>query len=174
MKWYTSSSSVAVRCVSSTNGDDRANELCVSRIKSEFDSVSPRNYSPPSVQSATRNATTQPRVSRKATYLWREIARKLLKLLQVLANLDIALAIQQQRNDGLRATRILYRLRGEEEVVRGVVVKGPVLGCACLRFARRVLEEEDDAVDGAQALELGGLERGQLFELYVLDAELLD
>lgn len=113
-------------------------------------------------------------MSRKATYLWREIARKLLKLLQVLANLDIALAIQQQRNDGLRATRILYRLRGEEEVVRGVVVKGPVLGCACLRFARRVLEEEDDAVDGAQALELGGLERGQLFELYVLDAELLD
>jgi hypothetical protein len=43
MKWYTSSSSVAVRCVvSSMKGDARANELCTSRISSEFDSASPR------------------------------------------------------------------------------------------------------------------------------------
>ena len=44
IKWKTSSSSVAVRCVSSTKGDDLANELWVSRIRSEFDKVSPRSY----------------------------------------------------------------------------------------------------------------------------------
>jgi hypothetical protein len=43
MKWYTSSSSVAVRWVSSMKGEERAKELWVSRIKSELESVSPRS-----------------------------------------------------------------------------------------------------------------------------------
>jgi hypothetical protein len=60
MKWYTSSSSVAVRCVSSMNGDDRANELCVSRIKSELDSVSPRSCSLVSHQSTHPAHTHHP------------------------------------------------------------------------------------------------------------------
>jgi len=46
MKWKTSSSSVAVLCVSSTKGEERAKELWVSRMRSEFDSVSPRSYPP--------------------------------------------------------------------------------------------------------------------------------
>lgn len=49
-----------------------------------------------------------------------------------------------------------------------------VLWFLAARLACGVFEEEDDAVDGAQLLELRGFERRELFELDVLNAELLD
>jgi hypothetical protein len=65
-------------------------------------------------------------------------------------------------------------LRREEEVIRRFVVVCAVLWFLAARFARGVLEEKDHAIDGAQLLELRGLERGELFELYVLNTELLN
>ncbi len=44
MKWYTSSSSVAVRCVSSMKGEERAKELWTDRMSSELERASPRIY----------------------------------------------------------------------------------------------------------------------------------
>jgi hypothetical protein len=49
-----------------------------------------------------------------------------------------------------------------------------VLGSLAACFARGVFEEENYAIDGAELLELRGFERGKLFELYVLNTELLD
>lgn len=57
--------------------------------------------------------------------------------------------VQQDGEQGLGAASVLDRLRGEEEVLRGGVVEGAVSGLAVgalLVRARRVLEQEDDAV----------------------------
>jgi hypothetical protein len=68
----------------------------------------------------------------------------------------------------------LYRLRREEEVVCRLMIICAVFGCLAACFARGVFEEENYAIDGAELLELRGFERGKLFELYVLNTELLD
>jgi hypothetical protein len=67
----------------------------------------------------------------------------------------------------------LYRLCGEEQVVRRVVIEAPVFGFIGARLARRILEEKYDTVDLAGLSKLIGFERYELFELYVLNAELL-
>jgi hypothetical protein len=54
------------------------------------------------------------------------------------------------------------------------VVKGAVFRYVGRLLARRILEEEDDAVDVAERPQLVGVEREELRELYILDAELLD
>lgn len=148
-------------------GDDRANELCVSRIRSEFDSVSPRSCVDVSQRLCSSSA-------RRSTHLGRELARKLLELLQLPADLDLALLVQQHRNQRLCAARVLDRLRREEEPVRRLVVEGAVFRDVGGLLARRVLEEEDDAVDVAERPQLVFVEREQLRELDILNAELLD
>jgi len=147
IKWKTSSSSVAVLCVSSTNGDERAKELWVSRMRSEFDSVSPRNYaslSAPHIQSIQSVPAF--------TYLWRKVPSKLLELLQFLTNIHLLLPIQQQRNNRLCTTRILYRLRREEELIRRLVVVRPVFRYVAGFLAGRVLEEEYYTVQCTEGL----------------------
>lgn len=146
-------------------GDDRANELCVSRIRSELDSVSPRSCSARQYRFST---------PQRATHLWRKVARKLLEVLQLLANVDFALLVQQHRDQRLCAARILDRLRGEEELVCRLVVVRPVLGHVGRLLARGVLEEEDDAVDVSERPHLAGVERCELLKLHILDPELLD
>lgn len=44
MKWNASSSSEAVRVVSSTKGEERANELWTVLMRSELERTSPRSY----------------------------------------------------------------------------------------------------------------------------------
>lgn len=108
------------------------------------------------------------------THLWRELCGKLLELAQLFANVDLALLVQQHRDQGLGAAGILYRLRGKEEVVGGVVVVCAVPWLLAWLLARGVLEEEDDAVDGAELLQRRWVQRQQVLKLHVLDAELLD
>lgn len=109
-----------------------------------------------------------------STHLWRELARKLLELLQLLANFDRALAVQQKRHNGLCAAGILYGLRRKEQVTRRIVVVGAVYWGFAACLAGRVLEEKDDTIDRTELLQLLGLECGQFLELYVFNAELLD
>jgi uncharacterized metal-binding protein len=84
-----------------------------------------------------------------ATHLRRKLARKLLELFQLLSDVDFGLSIQQQGDNGLCAASVLDRLRRKEEVARRVMVVFAVLGCVAPCFTRRVLEEEDYAIDGA-------------------------
>lgn len=107
MKWNTSSSSVAVRCVSSINGEDRANELCVSRMRSELERVSPRSCYP-SVYMFLGMLVG-------STNVWWKVTRKLLELFQLFSNINFLFPVQQKRNYSLCSAGILYRLRREEE-----------------------------------------------------------
>lgn len=54
------------------------------------------------------------------------------------------------------------------------MVEVAILGFVGARLASRVLEEEDDAVDFPQSLEVVGLEGYKLFELDILNTELFD
>ena len=56
------------------------------------------------------------------------------------------------------------------------MVKGPVEWAVGrrIRAIRRVFEEKYDAVEGLQGYQLGGIEREELFELDIFDAEVLD
>lgn len=108
-----------------------------------------------------------------ASHLWRELPRELLELSQLLPYLHLPVLVQQHRKQSLCPTGILYRLCGEEQIVRRRVVEATIFGGIGARLARRVLEEEYDAVDLASLSELVGLERYELFELHVLDAKLL-
>lgn len=110
----------------------------------------------------------------RVAHLGREFLRELLEFLQVLAYLDFAVLVEQHAEQRLRAARVLDRLRSEEDVIRGLVVEGPILGRVRASLARRIFEEEYDAVDLSQTLELVRIERDELLELHVLDAELLD
>lgn len=166
MKWNTSSSSVAVRCVSSMKGDERANELCVSRIRSELERVSPRSFCPG--QHMSRNIIVG------STYVWWEVTCKLLELSQFLADINLLLSVQQKRYYRLCSTGILYGLRREEDGARRLVVVGAVLWYIARLLAGRVFEEEDDSIDCTEVLQVRCFECGELFELYVLDTELLN
>jgi hypothetical protein len=101
-----------------------------------------------SLRAAVSNISHQ--VSRRihsSTHLRRELASKLFEFLQLLSNLHFALFVQQHRDYRLRTACILYRLRREEEVVCRLVVECAVLWYVGWFLARRILEEEDDAVD---------------------------
>jgi hypothetical protein len=102
-------------------------------------------------------------------------SRELLEVPQRPANVHRAIVIQQHAEQRLCAARILDRLRGEEVFIGRAVVKRavlrPVLGPL---LARRVLEQEDDAVDGAQLAQAVGVEADELFELDVFGAEVLE
>lgn len=65
--------------------------------------------------------------------------------------------VEQQAQQGLRAARVLDRLLGEEDVVRRVVVEGPVGELAGAVRRGRDFEEEYDAVDRASRLARAGL-----------------
>lgn len=94
------------------------------------------------------------------TELGRQHHSKLSKLAQLLANLDVVRLVEQHTQQRLRGARILDRLGGEKDVLRGRVVKGAVAGALGCRIGLvgRVLEQEDDAVDGLEGEELGGVE----------------
>jgi hypothetical protein len=97
-----------------------------------------------------------------------------LELLQIFSYLHLAILVQQNTQQSLRAARILYCLRGKEDVVCRIMVEATVFWCVGPRFACRVLEEEYDAVDLSEASEFVGVQGYELFELYVLNAEFLD
>lgn len=96
---------------------------------------------------------------RLAAELGRQHHGELTKVAQLLANVDrgavsgrrpFAGLVQQYAEQRLRGACVLYRLRGEEELLRGRLVKGAIegaIGCG-VGFVGRVFEEEDDAVDG--------------------------
>jgi hypothetical protein len=71
------------------------------------------------------------------------------------------LGVEKQAQQGLRAARVLDRLLGEEDVVGGVVVKGPVGELAGVVRRGRDFEEEDDAVDRAGEISNRGVWGGQ-------------
>ena len=85
-------------------------------------------------------------------YLWWELARKFLELLQLFANIDLTLSIQQKRDDGLRTTSVLYSLRREEQIISRLMVVCAVFWYVGWCFARRVLEEKDDSIHGTELL----------------------
>jgi hypothetical protein len=109
-----------------------------------------------------------------STHLWRKVAGELLELFQLLADVDLLFSVQQERDNGLCATRILDGLRREEQGIRRRVVVGAVFRHVASLLARGVLEQKYHAVQGAKRLQVRGLEGGELLELDVLDAELLD
>lgn len=116
-------------------------------MRSEFDSVSPRSYaslSAPHIQSIQSVPAF--------TYLWRKVPCKFLELFQFLADIHLLFPIQQQRNDRLCTTRILYRLRREEELIRRLVVVRPVFRYVAGFLAGRVLEEEDYTIQCTEGL----------------------
>jgi hypothetical protein len=67
-------------------------------------------------------------------------------------------------------------LRGEEEALRGVLVEGAVerLVAGLVGGVGRVLEEEDDAVDGVELGEGVRVEREELLKLDVFYAEVVE
>lgn len=140
---------------------------CVSRGLGPSYSVSRR-------AAASQVSHSSPRHNHRSTHLWRELAREVLELLELLANVDLALLVQQHRDQRLSAACILDCLGCEEELVGGVVVVFAVVGSVGRLLARRVLEEKDDAVDVAERSQRVGVECGELFELDVLNPKLLD
>jgi hypothetical protein len=84
-----------------------------------------------------------------ATYIRRKVSRKLLELLQFLADLHLLFPVEQERDYGLCTARILYGLRREEQVVRRFMVVGAVFGRVASCLSGGIFEEEDDAVDCA-------------------------
>jgi hypothetical protein len=93
-----------------------------------------------------------PTVATHAHFRW-ELLCKLLELLQIFAYLHLAILVQQHAQQGLRAARVLYCLRGKEDVARRIMVEATVLWCVGTRLAGGVLEEEYNAVDLAEASE---------------------
>ncbi|KAF7554478.1 hypothetical protein G7046_g6804 [Stylonectria norvegica] len=93
-----------------------------------------------------------------------------------LADVDVGRLVEQHAEEGLRGAGVLDRLRGEEDVLGGRLVEGAVEGAAGrgVRLVGWVFEEEDDAVEGLEGVELRGVEGQELFKLHILDAEVLD
>jgi hypothetical protein len=112
-------------------GDDRAKELCVSRIRSEFDRLVSHSCLCCSLGS---------------THLWREVASELLELFQLLADIYLLFSVQQKRNYRLCSTGILYGLRREEEGIRRLIIVGAVFRYVAGFLAGGVLEKEYYAV----------------------------
>jgi hypothetical protein len=110
-----------------------------------------------------------------ASKLRREARCELLELAQLVANVNLVILVQHATEERLGTASVLDRLRGEEEVLGGGMVKGTILGCGGRRGAiGRVFEEKYDAVDGRQGGEGIGIEGYEFFELYVLDAEVVE
>lgn len=101
---------------------------------------------------------------------------ELAKVAQLLADLDIGRLVEEHAEEGLGGAGVLDGLGGEEDVLRGGVVEGAVARAVgrCVGLVGRVLEEEDDAIDGLEGEELRGVEGQELFELDVFDAEVFD
>lgn len=106
---------------------------------------------------------------------------KVAEVLELRADFHVVVAVaavlvEEHAEEGLRRACVLDRLRGEEDALRGVVVKGPVLRAldAGVGLVGRVLEEEDYAVEGLEGEQLRGVEGEEFFELDVFDAEVFD
>lgn len=113
---------------------------------------------------------------RLASEFRRQRHGELAKVLHLGPNLHVIRLVHEHTQQGLRRAGILYRLRREEDVLGGGVVEGPVerpVGRR-IRAVGRVFEEEYDAVERLQGHQLGRVEREELFELDMLDAEVLD
>lgn len=98
------------------------------------------------------------------------------KVLHLLADIDVPGLVHEHAKQGLRGAGVLDGLRGEEDALRGIVVKGAVqraisrgVGSVSWEF-----EEEDDAVEGLEGQQLGRVEGEELFELDGFDAEVFD
>lgn len=137
---------------------------------------------------AVVHLANQVRVAQRlAAELGRQHHGEVAKVAQLLANVDlvavvvgggvgvgVARLVQQHTEQRLRGARILYRLRGEEELFRGglieFTVEGPV-GCG-VWLVGWVFEEKDDTVDGLQRKQLRRVQGEELFKLNVPDAEI--
>lgn len=89
--------------------------------------------------------------------LGRQLNGKLAKVAHRAANVHaLGRLVQQDRQQRLRRARVLDGLHGEEDALRGVVVKGAVEGPRgrCVGLVGRVFEEEDDAIEGLEGEEL--------------------
>lgn len=113
---------------------------------------------------------------RLAAELGRQHHGEFAEIGQRLAHVDVCGAVEQHAEEGLGGARVLDRLRGEEDGLGGVTVELAVEGPvgSGVGLVRRVLEEEDDAVNGLQREEVLRIERHELFELHALDPEVLD
>lgn len=100
------------------------------------------------VRHVSRNIIVSP------TYIWWEVTRKLLELSQLLADINLLFSVQQKRDYRLCSAGVLYGLRREEDGARRFVVVGAVLRYIAGLLAGRVFEEEDDAIDCTEVLQV--------------------
>lgn len=68
------------------------------------------------------------------------------------------LLVQKHGKQSLRPASVLNRLRGEEKLLRGVIVEVPVFWSIIGLFRGRIFEEEDDAVDRTVQIYCVGLQ----------------
>ena len=92
------------------------------------------------------------------------------------ANIYFSIFIQEDWEECLGTTSILYSLRREKEIFRSGIIVGTIFGCAIFigGFSDGIFEEEYDAIYGRELAEIIRVERDQFFELYIFDTEVIE